>query len=194
MKPPTRFTLPDGTPMTVRKPEPHDAPALAELIGNLTPRDRRWRFHGTVNGVASKRLAQMVHPQAGHELVLLGIAHRDGRDTLVADARCALDETGRAAEFALMVSEGWQRLGIGGFMVEQLRTAAADRGWRWLYGSVLSDNTPMQSLMRRCGFLCTPHRSDAGLVMVEKLLEHDHDSGFLPWPPAHVALSSTCLH
>lgn len=194
MKPLTRFTLPDGTPMTVRSPAPDDATALTELIGGLTPRDRRWRFHGTVNGVTPTRLVKMVHPQAGHELVLLAVAHHGGRDTLVADARCVLDETGRAAEFALMVAEGWQRLGIGGFMVERLRTAAAAQGWRWLYGFVLSDNTPMQSLMRRCGFLCTPHRSDAGLVVVETLLGRDPDSGFLPWPPACAAFLSTCLH
>ncbi len=191
MKPLARFTLPDSTQLTVRSPEPPDAPALAALIGGLSPRDRRWRFHGTVNGIVPQRLLRMVDPQAPHELALVAIAHRDGLDTLVADARCSLVETGDAAEFALMVGDGWRHLGIGGFMVEQLRIAAADRGWRWLYGSVLSDNTPMQALMQRCGSFCAPHRSEAGIVVVEARLEGD--SGLLPLPPAAPARPSLCF-
>ena len=165
-----RCSLPDGTLLSIRPVQPHDAPQLEALISSLDTRDRRWRFHGAANGVTPQRLRNMVTPCAPQQLALVATAHLPRGDALVADVRCAQDETGRAAEFGLMVAPGWRRLGVGQHAMAALQVAAARLGMSWLYGSVRADNLPMLALMRHCGFQCTPHRGDDQLVVVEARL------------------------
>jgi acetyltransferase len=165
-----RWTLPNGTPLSIRPVQPHDAPQLDALIKGLGPRDRGWRFHGAVNGVTPQRLRSMVTPHVPQQIALVATVPLPRGEALVADVRCALDDTGRAAEFGLMVAAGWRRLGVGQHAMAALQVAAAGLGLSWLYGSVRADNLPMLALMQRCGFLCTPHRGDDHLVVVEARL------------------------
>jgi len=171
---PDRWTLPNGTRLSIRPVQPHDAPQLEALITGLGTRDRCWRFHGAVNGVTPERLRSMVTPGTPQQLALVATAHMPRGETLVADVRCVLDETGRAAEFGLMVASGWRRLGVGQHAMAALQAAAAGLGLSWLYGSVRADNLPMLALMQRCGFRCTPHRGDDHLVVVEAHLASVH--------------------
>lgn len=171
MPQPDAWTLPDGTPLTLRMLRTSDAGALNELIDELSPTDRRRRFHGAVNGVSTAWLSRMASIDPQRELALVVTAQRRGRELLVADARCVVDATGQDAEFALMVGAGWRRRGIGERALLALADAAAQRGLQWLYGSVLVDNLPMLALVRGCGFLGTPHRSDRRLIVVERRLQ-----------------------
>jgi RimJ/RimL family protein N-acetyltransferase len=163
----------DGTALTMRQVRATDASGLDALIKSLEPRDRRWRFHGAVNALSSERLCAMAAPAPTEQLALVVVAHGSVGDTLIADARCAIDITGEAAEFGLMVAPAWRRLGIGARATMALLEVAAEAGLRWLHGSVLADNVPMLALMQRCGFLCTPNRRDAGLVDIERQLDHE---------------------
>jgi acetyltransferase len=160
--------LADGSAAALRPVRSHDAAALQALIEGLSPRDRRWRFHGAVRGVTPERLDGMTRLDAARGLAVVVAAEPGG--PLLADARCVLDGTG-GAEFALMVAAGRRRLGIGAWALAGLRAAAAARGLRWLHGTILADNTPMLALLRGAGFLCVPRHGDARLVGVELCLQ-----------------------
>lgn len=168
---PECWSLADGTPMTLRALRPADAPALNDLIDELSATDRRRRFHGAVNGVSTAWLNRLTSVDPAREIALVVTARRHGREHLVADVRGVVDMTGQDAEFALVVAAGWRRRGIGQRALHGLAEAAAARGLQWLYGTVLSDNLPMLALVRRCGFLGTPHRSDRQLIVVERRLQ-----------------------
>ncbi len=168
---PECWSLADGTPLTLRALRPRDADALAQLIEELPTPDRRRRFHGAVNGVSTAWLSRLTSVDPAREIALVVTAQRRGQEHLVADARCVVDMTGQDAEFALMVAGGWRRRGIGQRALLGLAEAATARGLGWLYGSVLADNLPMLGLVRRCGFLGTPHRSDRRLIVVERRLQ-----------------------
>lgn len=165
-----------GTALTLRPVRAEDHDGLDALIRSLTPRDRRRRFHGAVNALTPERLRVMTTPAPTNQIALVVVAHGPGRDALVADARCAIDASGEAAEFGLMVAPAWRRLGLGARATLALRDAAAGAGLRWLHGAVLADNAPMLALVQRCGFLCTPNRRDAGLVGIELQLDREPPS------------------
>jgi acetyltransferase len=171
MLPIERWTLPDGTPLLLRAVRSHDADALNALIEGLSPLDRRWRFHGAVTGVTRTRLEHMTRVNPGRELALVVTTTAVAGETLVADARCVTDATGHDAEFALMVARTWRRRGIGEHALAALQCLAAQRGLRWLYGSVRADNAPMLALVRRRGFHCTPQRGDRQRMAVEARLQ-----------------------
>jgi acetyltransferase len=163
--------LPDGTPVALRAVCPRDTQALSDLIEGLSPRDRRWRFHGAVTGVAPARLERMACLDPQRELAFVAATAAGG--PLLVDVRCVVDAGGDGAEFALMVAAGRRRLGLGAWALAGLRQAAAQRGLRWLYGSTLADNLPMLDLLRAAGFRCTPHRADRRLVVAELCLQPD---------------------
>lgn len=152
-----------ATPVMVRHIVPADALQLGELVTGLTARDRRWRFHGGVNGLTHARLHAMCSPGQA-ELAL--VASIEG--TVVADARCVIDASGDGAEFGLMVAQGWRRRGLASRCLDALASAAAARGVLWLHGTVMADNAPMFALLRRRGYHCAPCREDAALVSVER--------------------------
>lgn len=158
-------TLRDGTALVLRPVAASDDDDLARLIAQLSPRDRRWRFHGALNGLTPARLRTLTQPGAGSVALVATV-----RDELVADVRCVVDATGTGAEFALMVASAWRRRGVARLCMSALSRASSDAGLRWLHGAVMADNAPMLSLMRRCGFLCTPSRHASDVVVVERLV------------------------
>jgi acetyltransferase len=169
MTPPTieSFTTRTGQRVQLRPVCPQDAEALAEMIAGLSPLARRRRFHGAVNAVSATRLHDMAGADGHRQIALVALAEHDGATRLVADARCVTDASDSAAEFALVVAEGWRGRGIARRCLAALRRTAADEGLHWLYGHMLADNLPMLALMRRCGFTLSPHRGDGGLVVAE---------------------------
>jgi RimJ/RimL family protein N-acetyltransferase len=157
----------DGTKMALRPVASSDRDQLQRLVAELSPRDRRWRFHGAVNSLNDDRLIAMTTPGQG-SMALVATVH----DELIADVRCSIDRTGSAAEFAVMVAMRWRRRGVASVCLAALSRAAAQRGLHWLYGSVIADNLPMLKLMRQSGFLCSPSRYDDLLITVEKRIAH----------------------
>jgi acetyltransferase len=179
-----RARLPEGTAFILRPVQPEDTLALQALVEGLPYRDLRWRFHGAVKGVSGERLLRMTQVDPLREVALVGSLEAQGGSCLVADARFVVDEDdGDSAEFALMVSEAWRRLGVGALALVALQHAAAQRGLHWLHGSVCADNTPMLALLQHCGFRCHPHRGDRRLVVAEIGLHP-------PEPPGHPAGTS----
>ncbi|TXC66980.1 GNAT family N-acetyltransferase [Piscinibacter aquaticus] len=161
------FTIRTGQRVRLRPVKAGDAPALAEMIDGLSPLARRRRFHGAVTGLSAARLHDMTHLDGHRQIGLVAAVEHDGALRLVADARCVTDASDSAAEFALVVAEGWRGRGIARRCLAALRRAAAEEGLHWLYGHVQADNLPMLALLRRCGFALSAHRGDAGLVVAE---------------------------
>jgi RimJ/RimL family protein N-acetyltransferase len=178
------WTSPDGSRLRIRAVRPHDAAALQSLIGNLSPLDRRRRFHGALNNLSGQRLADMANVDGHRHIALVVLAERAGHETLIADVRCVIDPSDIAAEFALVVARAWRGRGVGQRALAALRRTAAGEGLHWLYGHVLADNVEMLALMRRCGFTLTPHRRDDLIVVAESRCEPSAEPAEpTPWWP-----------
>jgi acetyltransferase len=86
------------------------------------------------------------------------------REVAVGEARYAVsDEAADAREFAIVVSEPWQRMGVGIDLLRALMRHAAQSGVGRLYGDTFVDNEPMLALARRLGFEVRRHPADARL-------------------------------
>lgn len=174
-------TLPDGRRLTLRPVLPQDEPLLAGLVARLSAAGRRNRFHGAVN-LGAAQLQRMSRIDYKRELAFVITACQGAAECVVADARYCIDADAQGAEFALMVDERWQRLGLGCWAMQALRDAAQAAGLTWLHGEVLSDNAPMRALMQRCGLCCTADPEDDRLVQVQ--LRLGHASSLRPSVPA----------
>ena len=164
-------TLPDGRRLMLRPVLPQDESLLADLLAQLSAAARRNRFHGAVD-LGAAQLQRMSRIDYSRELAFVITAFQGAAECVIADARYCVDADAQGAEFALMVDERWQRLGLGCWAMQALCNAAQAAGLTWLHGEVLSDNAPMLSLMQRCGLCCTADPEDDRLMQVQLRLGH----------------------
>ena len=175
-----------AVPLTLRPILPQDERLLSDLLNGLSTAARRNRFHGAMK-VSPAQLRQMSCVDYRHQLAMVVIAQVGGAERLVADARFCVQDDGLGAEFALVVDERWQRLGLGAWAMESLQQAAAGVGLEWLSGDVLQANAPMLRLMERCGFALCPDPEDERIVKVQRRLSRQARpqprvaSGFRSW-------------
>ena len=144
------------------------------MIRRLSRATRHNRFHGGINELPADTLRSMTQVDYRRHLAFVVTTSCMDKDSdneiVVADAPYVIDDRGDGAEFAIVVDDRWQRIGLGERAMHALVDAASRDGLLWLHGSVLSANAPMLSLMRRCRFCCTPDREDDHLVHVETRL------------------------
>jgi acetyltransferase len=71
-------------------------------------------------------------------------------------------------EFALSVTDPWQRRGLGTLLLRLIECRARLIGARYLFGDVLATNAAMKCLARRRGFLLRTPVTDARLIEIVK--------------------------
>jgi acetyltransferase len=146
-----------------------DAALIDEFVRGLSQVSRQRRFHAGVREVPPQWLQRMTHPDPRHELALVALAHQDGREICVAEARYVLsDDIAEGREFALAVADPWQGRGIGKTLLLSLGCHAARHAVPRLVGDVLHDNLPMIELARGLGYAVRRHPADPRLVRVEQ--------------------------
>src|SRR5690606_16382144 len=108
---------------------------------------------------------------AAHLALLAGVVDESGDEIQVADARYVVDADAAPrpggdgdADFALVVADGWQGVGLGSELMRRMARAARSRGLARLHGEVLSTNTPMLDLLRRFGARLRTRPGEARLV------------------------------
>jgi acetyltransferase len=84
------------------------------------------------------------------------VAEADGRSAeggplLVAEARYIRYPGSDAAEFALVVADGWRRAGLGSLLMQTLLRQASLAGVQRLCGDAFTDNEAIRRLMRAHG-------------------------------------------
>jgi acetyltransferase len=172
---------------TLRSIRPQDHERLGGLVGRLSSRALRARFHGVCD-LSPRCMVTMCTVNPEHSLALVVTAQVAGMEHIVADARFSVagghacdaeahpckaphrdhESPAVTAEFALMVDEAWQGQGLGTWAMKALEQAARDAGLTWLQGSVLRDNKPMRALMLRCGYALDINPDDDQLLVAQK--------------------------
>jgi GNAT superfamily N-acetyltransferase len=163
---------PRGEQFVLRPVLPQDQGLLRDFYASLSPRSRRLRFHGGVKGLSPQALSSMAEVDPALHLALVVTFVSEGVETLAADARYVVDETGRGGEFAIAVSDVWQRRGIAGRALAGLVKAARLQGLHWLWGEVLEDNAAMLGLMAQAGFYRSAMAGE-GIARFERSVAQD---------------------
>ena len=85
-------------------------------------------------------------------MAFVATTHESGIEQLIGVARYGATEEHGTAEFAVSVTDAWQRAGIASALMRQLIRYAREQGIRRLIGLIVPDNQPMIALARRLGF------------------------------------------
>jgi GNAT superfamily N-acetyltransferase len=160
--------LPGGERITIGVVRPQDAGALQAYFRELSGESRYRRFLGALAELNAKQLARITEMNGPDEVALLAFAETGNTPCLVGEAVLVRVAGSARREFALSVTDAWQRKGVGAALLADLECRARMRGARYLYGDVLRTNTPMKNLARKAGFALRSPLTDARLIEISK--------------------------
>jgi len=141
-------TLGNGASVRLRPIRPDDEPRLMALSDRLSPRTLYERFfsvrrlrpeeaHAFANVDYRQRMAVVAEVDTGPEPELVGVA-RYG---------CSDEET--TADVGLVVEDGWQGIGLGSILLEEILRAGEQRGIMEFGADVLTENRRALTLLAR---------------------------------------------
>lgn len=146
------FRLRDGRTATVRPIRPEDEPLIIALHAAHSEHTIRMRFFSMVKTLSRDSLIRLCHLDYDREMALTAVMNEDGEPRLLGVSRYYLHPETGSAEFALVVSDAYQRQGLGRHLMQRLIDIARERGVKRLVGQVLAENAPMLHLMQSLGF------------------------------------------
>lgn len=149
------FRLRDGTIVQVRPLGPGDAAREQDFLAHLSPEYHAYRFLGLIKSPSSEVARELTHPDPG-EVVLAALVEDHGRAREIGVARFRPRADGESCDCAVTVDPAWQRLGVGGVLMQSLIDEARTRGIRWMYAVDAARCPGTHKLAERLGFhACT---------------------------------------
>jgi len=152
-----QIALQDGTLLHIRPIHPEDEPAFVRFHGTLSDQSvyRRYFFFMNLQSrVAHERLTRICFIDYDRQMALVAErASSAGSAGEIAGVGRLLKLPGnKRAEIAVLVSDAFQKRGIGSALVQRLIAFARDEKLELLTASFLAENQPIERLFRSQGF------------------------------------------
>ena len=133
------LTLPDGTAVPYRAIRPEDAPALQRFHRSLSKQSVYLRYFAYVRDLSDAQARYFTHLDGVDRFAIVALNPADP-ETIIAVVRYDREAGTDKAEYAALVTDGWQGQGLGMALTRRLIVAAQQRGIYHLYAIVLSEN------------------------------------------------------
>ena len=148
-----KIRLANGREVLIRPIRPEDAVPLRAGFVLLEPDEVRQRFLHPQKELAPDQAERLTRPSPRREFALVAAEPLPPGEALVgAVARLAVDDNGKDAEFAILVSHYVAGMGLGRHLMRRLVRWAKGRKLQRIYGDVLESNLPMQALAASLDF------------------------------------------
>jgi len=147
------WQLPDGQVVTLRPIRPEDAAIEQEFVKSLSDESRYFRFMNTLRELTPMMLVRFTQIDYEREMAFIAVIEEGGREFEIGVARYITNPDGDTCEFALVVTDHWQRHGLGRRLMELLIEVARSRGLSAMVGHVLANNKSMLELCSDLGFV-----------------------------------------
>lgn len=157
----TSCTLADGTPILLRSIRPEDEPLMVRFHEGLSDQSVTFRYFSPLSlqqRTQHARLARICFIDHDREIALVAV-HADplaGGSEIVGVGRLCKVHGKADAEFALVVSDRWQRRGVGTLLLRKLVEVGREEQLSRIHGTILGGNSGMRRLCERLGFTLRP--------------------------------------
>jgi acetyltransferase len=163
----TGIQLSDGTDIVIRPIRPEDADMEQDFVRNLSPEAKYFRFMNALQELSQEMLVRLTQIDYYNEMALIAVKPSGKGEEQIGVARYTTNLDQESCEFALVVSDAWQGLGIGYQLMQKLMDIARDRGLERMDGQVLASNSRMLNMMRSLNFRIGPDPEDTAVKLVE---------------------------
>jgi acetyltransferase len=138
---------------TVRPIRWDDGPRLNELLLRLSDESRFMRFMLNIKKHSAEQLARFTQIDTQKDAAIAAVTMDQGKEKIIGVARFMLLPKGNSAEFAIVVADEFQNMGIGWRLMTDLCQIARDHHLDQIEGLILAQNFGMLKLMNSLGFI-----------------------------------------
>jgi len=156
-----KWKLKNGLPITIRPIRPEDEPMLVKFHQTLSEETVYHRYFSQLKldqRITHERLTRICFNDYDREIAL--VAERKdaatGEREILGVGRLSKAREQNDAEFALLISDRWQRQGLGTELLKRLVQIGRDEKLTRITAIILADNIAMQHVSRKVGFKVQP--------------------------------------
>ncbi|MBX9257368.1 bifunctional acetate--CoA ligase family protein/GNAT family N-acetyltransferase [Desmonostoc muscorum CCALA 125] len=153
----SKWTMKDGTPVTIRPIRPEDEPLMVQFHKTLSEESVYFRYFHLIklqSRVAHERLTRICFIDYDREIALVVEYQNPETQTreILAVGRLSKIHGTSEAEFAIVVSDRCQCQGIGTELLQRLLQVSQDEQLNKITADILVDNYGMQKVCEKLGF------------------------------------------
>ncbi|MGO9200532.1 MAG: bifunctional acetate--CoA ligase family protein/GNAT family N-acetyltransferase [Limisphaerales bacterium] len=160
------WTLKSGTKVVIRPIRPEDEPVMVKFHETLSEESVYYRYFTQLKldqRIAHERLTRMCFNDYDREIPLVAERKdpKTGASEILGVGRLSKLRGLNEAEFALIISDHWQRQGLGTELLKRLVQIGRQEGLERIRATMLKDNHAMQRVAKRVGFTLNREAADA---------------------------------
>jgi acetyltransferase len=140
----------NGSLVNLRAIKPEDEDKFNELFKSLSPQTMRFRFFEIIKELSHETLTRYCNLDYDREIAL--VAETSSSKQIIGVSRLITDAYGKSGEYAVLVGDQWQGLGVGFKLMDSLIKIAKDKNLEKIYGYVMVNNDKMLNLCNSLGF------------------------------------------
>ena len=164
-----RWTMKNGSEITIRPIRPEDEPLIAKFHETLSDRSvylRYFHMERLSSRVAHERLLQKCFIDYDRELALVADfeSPQSGQHEIFGVGRLTKMPGEEEAEVGVLISDKYQQQGLGTELVRRLIAAGRDEKLRQIVANILPENAGMHALADKFGFQIR-RGDDPGMVV-----------------------------
>ncbi len=145
--------LKDKTEVTLRPIKPEDEYMWQEMFDSFSEETVRYRFFRIIKETPHEMRTRYCNIDYDRELGIVAEIKEGDKHRLIGVVRIILSPgQNNEAEFALVVSDKWHRLGLGSEFLDYMFEIGQDKNLKKINGIVLKDNYPMISICKEKNF------------------------------------------
>ncbi|HEY9598631.1 MAG TPA: bifunctional acetate--CoA ligase family protein/GNAT family N-acetyltransferase, partial [Cyanophyceae cyanobacterium] len=151
------WTLSDDIPVTIRPIRPEDEPLMVKFHRNLSEQSVYFRYFHLMKlsrRIAHERLTRICFIDYYREMALVADYKNPdtGEHEILAAGRLSKMHGVNEAEFAMLVSDTYQRRGLGTELLRRLVQIGREEGLDRITADILAENFAMQKVCEKVGF------------------------------------------
>jgi acetyltransferase len=157
------WKLKTGTPVTIRPIRPEDEPLMVKFHETLSEESVYYRYFSQLKldqRIAHERLTRMCFNDYDREIALVAEHHdpKTARNEILGVGRLSKARGLNEAEFALIISDRYQRMGLGTELLKRLVHIGREEKLDRITATILAENHGMHHVSKKVGFKL--HRND----------------------------------
>jgi acetyltransferase len=144
-------SLKNGAEVLLRPIKAEDEGRFNELIKSLSAESMRFRFFEIFKEMPHERLTRYCNLDYDRQIAIVAeLQQANGQ--IIGAGRVIAEPDGKGGEFAVLVCDPWQGLGLGSMLMDHIISVAKDMRLERIFAHVLSNNYKMMRLSEKKGF------------------------------------------
>ncbi len=153
---PEKYTKPtkllDGQPILLRPIKPEDEPMWLELLGSCSKESIYSRFRYNFHYDSHEIATQFCYIDYAREIAIVAEVMEEGHKRLIGVGRLIADLDHETVEYAVLISDAWQKKELGTMLTEYCVDIAKNWHLKRVVAETTKDNQAMISVFKKLGF------------------------------------------